>query len=775
MLRRSFFLAIALLAGRQAVAQPATRWFLAEGATGSFFEEYILVGNPNAAPAQIRVTLQKPFGVPVVHTFTMPATSRATIRVNGIPGVEDSAVSAVVECTNQLEIVVERSMYWSNGTRRGGHNAAAVRSPSTTWLLAEGATGFFENFILLQNPDAAAAADVRVTYLKEDGSTVTQTVIVPAASRYTIWANTVPGVERAAFSTLVESRNSVGLIVERAMYWGQNWEGGHGSSGVTETATRWMFSEAFTGTAFGGTLDFDTFLLLANPGATAANVAVTFLRDAGGPLTRVYAVRPNSRLSVWTDQIAELTSAAFSMVVESTNGVPIVAERAVYWGAGGAANWVDGHNAPGLTSEAARWAFAEGAEDSVDGTDYDSYFLVANANAAPIQVRATFLREDGTGIVRTFSVAAQSRFTIHSGNYPALSNQRFATFLESERGELFTAERAVYWGAGYFGGHASAGTAWTGTIATPPAPPLPTVTGLSPASGPATGGTRVTISGANFSRGAAVTIGGQPATGVIVVSAGTISAVTPAHPAGPASVVVTTAGVAITSPTTFVYTTTAPLARITLTDTILAFGDSITQGITAAPVSLGTIWMPATVQTTGYPERLRQLLQARYATQTITVANQGVAGEYAAVTGRTRLPTTIQPSHDLVIILEGVNDTNAGVPGPEIADALRSMVRAAKAAGKRVILSTLTPVKANETSNFPPAELQRILDLNARIRVIAQEEGVVLVDMFEAFGLNISLLSADGLHPSESGYQRMAEVFFNAIVANFETLAVLTQ
>ena len=30
------------------VTAPATRWFLAEGATGSFFDLYVLIANPSA-------------------------------------------------------------------------------------------------------------------------------------------------------------------------------------------------------------------------------------------------------------------------------------------------------------------------------------------------------------------------------------------------------------------------------------------------------------------------------------------------------------------------------------------------------------------------------------------------------------------------------------------------------------------------------------------------------------------------------------------------------
>jgi uncharacterized delta-60 repeat protein len=66
----------------------------------------------------------------------------------------------------------------------------------------------------------------------------------------------------------------------------------------------------------------------------------------------------------------------------------------------------------------------------------------------------------------------------------------------------------------------------------------PTVTAVTPASGPALGGTLVTITGTAFRTGAVVAVGGTPATGVQVVSATTITAVTPAHALGTADVAV---------------------------------------------------------------------------------------------------------------------------------------------------------------------------------------------------------------------------------------------
>jgi hypothetical protein len=76
------------------------------------------------------------------------------------------------------------------------------------------------------------------------------------------------------------------------------------------------------------------------------------------------------------------------------------------------------------------------------------------------------------------------------------------------------------------------------TFTTASCPP-PTVLSISPAFGPAAGGTPVTIVGTNFTTGATVALGGAPATSAVVVNATTITATTAAHAAGLVNVTVT--------------------------------------------------------------------------------------------------------------------------------------------------------------------------------------------------------------------------------------------
>jgi len=69
-------------------------------------------------------------------------------------------------------------------------------------------------------------------------------------------------------------------------------------------------------------------------------------------------------------------------------------------------------------------------------------------------------------------------------------------------------------------------------------PDAPVITGITPDSGPATGGTPVTITGSGFTGATGVTFDGVAATAFVVVDDTTITVVTPPHAVGPVDVVV---------------------------------------------------------------------------------------------------------------------------------------------------------------------------------------------------------------------------------------------
>jgi uncharacterized repeat protein (TIGR02543 family) len=91
---------------------------------------------------------------------------------------------------------------------------------------------------------------------------------------------------------------------------------------------------------------------------------------------------------------------------------------------------------------------------------------------------------------------------------------------------------------------------------------FPTATTIEPNTGSSTGGTSITITGTDFAAGATVTVGGAACTDVVVVSATSITCVTPAGTAGAKDVVVTnTNGGTVTSAAGFTYS--KPLHTVT--------------------------------------------------------------------------------------------------------------------------------------------------------------------------------------------------------------------
>jgi hypothetical protein len=133
-------------------------------------------------------------------------------------------------------------------------------------------------------------------------------------------------------STVVTSDQPI--IAERSMYWpgaAVPWGEGHNSFGVVDAGTSWGLSEG----RIGGPLNFHTYILLANPQTTAANVTVSYLRDTGAPVTKTYTVPPTSRFNIDTSTVTELHDESFGAVIQVTNGVSIIVERSMYWDSNG--------------------------------------------------------------------------------------------------------------------------------------------------------------------------------------------------------------------------------------------------------------------------------------------------------------------------------------------------------------------------------------------------------------------------------------------------------
>lgn len=193
---------------------------------------------------------------------------------------------------------------------------------------------------------------------------------------------------------------------------------------------------------------------------------------------------------------------------------------------------------------------------------------------------------------------------------------------------------------------------------------------------------------------------------------------------------------------------------------IVAFGDSMTQGTTSpAPSLLG---LDAGIPSS-YPFKLQALETERYAAQAITVLNAGRAGQKAK-NDRQRLADVVkEAAPEVVLLLEGANDLNSGETIRQTVDALEDMVRDTQALGITVLIATLPPQRPGQKNSNNAAAVPRI---NDAIRIMAGKKGATLVDLFSQFP--IELIGQDGLHPTDAGYQKFAEIFQAAIAAKWE-------
>ena len=221
------------------VTSLALRWFLAEGATGLFFDTFVLVGNPGMVDAPLRVTYLTPGSAPIVRFHTVGAERRLTLFPEAEPELAATSLSVVVESINAVPIVVERAMWWpgpTGATWQEGHSTLATTQTGTAWALADGEAGgptAARTYVLVATGDSATNDSLRLRIVLDDGRVLLKTyddALTPGA-RFTFDIETeFPEVAGHRFGVIVESLGQVQvggvptavspmpLIVERAVY-----------------------------------------------------------------------------------------------------------------------------------------------------------------------------------------------------------------------------------------------------------------------------------------------------------------------------------------------------------------------------------------------------------------------------------------------------------------------------------------------------------------------------------------------------------------------------
>lgn len=326
--------------GSEGAAALSTRWFFAEGVTGSF-HTYISVLNPTTQTATLSVAyLGSDGATQVLRDHTIAPDSRATIDVNAdAVGLASTDVAIVID--SSVPIAAERSIYRDAGGRFWGAGTSSIGAPAaaTEWLFAEGLTNpAFETYLLLLNP-GATTAEVEIDVLRANGEPITLTRTIEPRSRATVHMKSAhPALAlESSFGLVVRSVNGAAIVAERTMWWndpvrGTFWVEGHTSMGALAPATRW-FAPANWITGSRG--QASVYLLLANPGATPATVHVMPQDQSPGDALVTVPARGRATLdvtAVFSGGLVRPDGRYAPLLVESLGDtpVPVVVERSIY-------------------------------------------------------------------------------------------------------------------------------------------------------------------------------------------------------------------------------------------------------------------------------------------------------------------------------------------------------------------------------------------------------------------------------------------------------------
>ena len=244
---------------------------------------------------------------------------------------------------------------------------------------------------------------------------------------------------------------------------------------------------------------------------------------------------------------------------------------------------------------------------------------------------------------------------------------------------------------------------------------------------------------------------------------------------------------------TFTVTVTLP-PRLSLTR-FLAFGDSMTWGedgrnVPSDPtnVRISQILPRLQVDTPNqYPFVLLAELQARYTFQASVLSMRSDGHPGLPITDPNTFAFFTQDlaasTYDVALLLDGANDLGAAnsaqVASGNPADATRvegqaiaglgRLIDYATAAHVRVFLATLPPENPSGCCPSPRGGAAALVpEFNGLLRSLATSRGIPLVDLYQAFNGDLTLISPDGLHPNIKGYHLIADTFFASIRQTLE-------
>jgi hypothetical protein len=252
-----------------------------------------------------------------------------------------------------------------------------MQEPSRTWTFADGHTADgIDMFLLLFNPSGGTiTADL--TYVRAPSTVVAHaTRALPPGVRTTIWVNQdQPDALGGDVSVLINA--NAPILAERAFRYrspGRTVPHDSVTRGAWQTATRWYFPDMDSRGPFASSL------VLMNPSSLPTRATITTALPSGASAHVEVALTAGERRELTLRDLPAPAGTTFGAVVESANGIGIVAER-VASGVTESGAWR--RAAIGTTQSGTSWVLPTSNSLVANETD----LVVMNVSDFPARVR----------------------------------------------------------------------------------------------------------------------------------------------------------------------------------------------------------------------------------------------------------------------------------------------------------------------------------------------------------------------------------------------------
>lgn len=311
---------------------PAAKWYFAEGYTGTGFDQWVCVLNPNDRPTRLTFRFQTQEGEEIVRDCgEVPAHARSTYKVNDLLGAD---IQNSLELESSLPVVAERPVYFdylgtANHHWKGGHCVIGATRLSKQYYFAEGTTrSGFEEWITIQNTnDSAITVNASYQPGAGQGDTVNRSYTIGPGKRHTVYVANEAGGGKDVSAKL---SSSLPFLAERPLYfrytgYGARWPDGHCVIGLPQPADEFYFAEGYTGP------NFQEWLCIQNPGVGDSIVEVRYYTEEAGTLPpKTMTVPAGRRITIRVNDDAG-PNYQLSCRLTVKEGPPVVAERPMYF------------------------------------------------------------------------------------------------------------------------------------------------------------------------------------------------------------------------------------------------------------------------------------------------------------------------------------------------------------------------------------------------------------------------------------------------------------